>query len=112
MVERELKKINRSAVLPAGVVLTGGGACLHGMVDLAKDNLKLPAQVGFPAELSGLIDKVDDPAFSVAVGIILWSIEEDKYSESSGSFNALPKFKNFDKIKDIKKWLKEFLPGN
>ncbi|MFO7807239.1 MAG: cell division protein FtsA [Candidatus Moraniibacteriota bacterium] len=112
MVEKELKKINRSALLPAGAVLTGGGSCLHGMVDLAKDNLKLPAQVGFPAELSGLIDKVDDPTFSVSVGIILWALEEDRQSGSKNTSGVFTNFKDFDKMKDVKKWFKGFLPGD
>ncbi len=77
MVEKELKRINKSALLPAGAVLTGGGACLPGVVDLAKNVLKLPAQTGFPIELSGLVDKVDNPSFSVAIGMILWAIEEN-----------------------------------
>lgn len=117
MVERELKKINRSALLPAGAVLTGGGACLHGMVDLSKENLKLPAQVGFPRELSGLVDKVDDPSFSVAVGVILWVLEEggeDNYSKVSESgFGFMDKIKksfSSNKTKALKKWLEGFLP--
>ncbi len=77
LVEKELNKINRSALLPAGAVLTGGGSCLYGMVDLAKENLKLPAQVGFPNGLSGLVDKVDDPSCSVSAGAILWIMEEE-----------------------------------
>ncbi|MDZ7611614.1 MAG: cell division protein FtsA [Candidatus Moranbacteria bacterium] len=114
MAEKELKKINRSALLPAGAVLTGGGSCLHGMVDLAKDNLKLPAQVGFPMELSGLIDKVDDPTFAVSVGLIMWAAEEDRGRGSSGGdfLEKFKDFKNFDKVKDVKKWFKGFLPGS
>ncbi|MCK5080630.1 MAG: cell division protein FtsA [Candidatus Moranbacteria bacterium] len=83
LVEKELKKINRSALLPAGVVLTGGGSCLYGMVDLAKENLKLPAQIGFPDGLSGLVDKIDDPSCSVMAGAVLWIMEEGHQSISS-----------------------------
>lgn len=116
MTEKELKKINRSALLPAGAVLTGGGAKLQGVVDIAKETLKLPAQVGFPVELSGLIDKVDDPSFSVAIGMILWGIENDIMNVSNeidngrGSFskNVLNNLPMKETVDDIKKWLKKF----
>ncbi len=116
MVEKELKKINRSALLPAGAVLTGGGAKLQGVVDVTKETLKLPAQVGFPVELSGLIDKVDDPSFSVAVGMILWGIENDMMNVSSeidrgrGGFskNVLDNLPMKETVDDIKKWFKKF----
>lgn len=114
LVERELQKINRSALLPAGAVLTGGGACLYGMVDLAKENLKLPAQVGFPNDLSGLVDKIDDPSCSVAAGAILWIAEEGHQSESpSIGKKTGNKLGIMNEILDnIKKWLKDLLPGN
>lgn len=118
MVEKELKKINRSALLPAGAVLTGGGARLQGVVDLAKNNLKLPAQVGFPEELSGLVDKVDDPSFSVAIGMILWGIEHDGEqvgvsreiggNKNGFSKNMLSNFPVKQTVNDISKWFKKF----
>ena len=44
--ENHLKKINRSGLLPAGIILTGGGASLLEVTDFAKNALKLPAKVG------------------------------------------------------------------
>src|SRR5690606_24102087 len=48
LVDRELKNVDRSGMLPAGVVLTGGGAKLAGIVDAAKDALRLPVSLGTP----------------------------------------------------------------
>ncbi|MEA2006748.1 MAG: cell division protein FtsA [Patescibacteria group bacterium] len=118
LVEKELKKIGRSALLPAGAVLTGGGACMQGSVDLAKEILKLPAQAGFPIELTGLVDKVDNPAFSVSVGMIVWVVEETAISApSSGSSGFLSKSELFTKVSSVKdsaktmrKWFGKFLP--
>jgi cell division protein FtsA len=119
LIEKELTKINRSALLPAGAVLTGGGARLHGTVDLAKDIFKLPAQTGFPFELSGLIDKVDNPSFSVAVGMILWSLENE-HNFASSSFKDRDKSKSANwnnsmspvkhTVSGVKKWFDKFLP--
>ena len=78
MVNKELKSIHRERLLPAGVVLTGGTAKLLGVVDLAKVTLGLPAQTGFPLPLGGLVDKVDDPAFATAVGLILWRLDQNR----------------------------------
>lgn len=78
LVNNELKTLGRSAQLPAGVVATGGGVKLAGTTDLIREELKLPAQIGFP-NLSGFEisnpahqDLVDDPEFAVAAGLVLW----------------------------------------
>ncbi len=118
LVEKELKKIKRSALLPAGAVLVGGGACMQGSVDLTKDILKLPAQTGFPVELSGLIDKVDNPGFSVAVGMIIW-VTEEAVITNNGDFGGRRGDGNFSEAfkvmvgsaKTAKKILKKFLPN-
>jgi len=112
LVEKELQRINRAALLPAGAVLTGGGSCLYGMVDLAKDNLKLPAQVGFPNGLSGLVDKVDDPSCSVAAGAILWIMEEGDHSTTSTPQVQSGKKIDIEMVNTAKKWFKDLLPGN
>ena len=112
LVEKELKKINRSALLPAGVVLVGGTAKLHGMVDLAKRILKLPAQTGFPVELSGLIDKTDDPGFSAVVGMLLWVLDERNIVEKKSDIPKanLGGLVNKKNVENSLKWLKKFLP--
>ncbi|MBI4032399.1 cell division protein FtsA [Candidatus Berkelbacteria bacterium] len=75
MVNDELRKIGKDGTLPAGVVFTGGGSRLTGIVELAKNSLHLPAKLGHPAlELSGSVDKVDDPSYATAVGLVLWSL--------------------------------------
>ncbi len=75
LVNKELKKINKQSLLPAGVVLLGGGAKLPGIVDLAKKMLKLPAHVGSPQEVDGLSDYIEDPAYATAVGLVKWDAD-------------------------------------
>jgi cell division protein FtsA len=65
---KELKKISRQGMLPAGVVLTGGGAKLPGIKDLAKKELGLPSRIGIPR---GFTSSLEDPCFSVVCGLIL-----------------------------------------
>lgn len=75
LVNRELRKIGKERKLPSGVVLIGGGSKIPGIVDAAKNRLKLNVQIGYAQGIDGLIDKVDDPGFATAVGLIRHSLE-------------------------------------
>jgi len=114
LINKELRAIGRDRLLPAGIVITGGTSKLPGCVDLAKDMLGLPAQTGFPLPLGGLVDKVDDPSFATAVGLLLWAIENEDAPlkrENSGlnARNMLPG--NMDEtVNNIRKWFGKFLP--
>ncbi len=108
MVDKELKKIDRSGMLPAGVVITGGGAKMPEMVKLAKKVLKLPAQIGFPKELNGVVDKVDDPSFATAIGLIMWNADENGMFSSGKSRFKLPSFSGIGQ--KVRKIFKTFLP--
>lgn len=109
-VQAELKKIGRDGKLPAGVVLTGGGAKLPGVVDFAKKQLRLPVTLGAPQNLNTIIDRVSDPSFATACGLVLWG---GKYSSSlakgqfSGLVSGLMKNQGMQKIK---KWFNSLLP--
>lgn len=76
LVNKELKKIDRQGLLPGGVVLVGGGAKLPGLVDFTKEKLGLPAQIGFPQEIEGVVDQIDDPVFANVCGLIFWGIRD------------------------------------
>ncbi len=106
LINQELKKIGRKGSLPAGIVLVGGGAKLPGIVDVAKDNLNLPAQIGFPKELKGIVDKLDDPSYATSIGLMLWGMQS--ISERKGFIGNFPQVESL--MKKIKKWTKSFLP--
>jgi cell division protein FtsA len=72
LVKDELAKIHRDGMLPAGVVLTGASVKMPGTIDLARETLNLPVQIGFPQNFDGVVDKIDDPAYATAIGLILW----------------------------------------
>lgn len=73
-VDKELQKIHRSKKLPGGVVIVGGSAHLPGLTEFAKERLQLPARIGKIRGLAGLVDTVDDPAFTTATGLMLLDI--------------------------------------
>lgn len=70
-VDKELKKIKRDGMLPGGVILCGGGSKLAGIEQYVKHALRLPARVEKPDGFSGIVDKINDPAFGVAIGLML-----------------------------------------
>lgn len=107
LVNKELKKVDRQGLLPAGVVLLGGGAKVPGLVDLTKIELKLPVQVGFPLDLDGPMEDVDDPSFATAIGLILWHLDSQNRDKESIVSSKLSSSSFFRKIKE---WLKGFLP--
>jgi len=102
MVNAELRKIGRDSLLPAGVVLTGGGSKLPGIVEAAKDSLQMAASLGFPRQFSGMIDKLDSPQYTVATGLMLWGLEDE--SSSVSLFNE--KANIGDIFGKIREWFK------
>jgi cell division protein FtsA len=59
-------------MLPAGIILTGGGAQLAGTAELGREVLQMPVRVAGPTGIGGLIDTIQDPAYSTCVGLLRW----------------------------------------
>ncbi|MFH1461317.1 MAG: cell division protein FtsA [Patescibacteria group bacterium] len=108
LVNKELKTIDRQGLLPAGAVLLGGGAKMPGLVDLTKESLRLPVQIGFPLELEGIVEEVEDPAFATSIGLIHWAI--DKQAKTGGRNIPLSEFSVGSTVGKVKGWLRGFLP--
>lgn len=106
-VDKELKKINRSGLLPAGVVFTGGGAILPGVIELAKKRLRLPARIGKIPALRGITDKTNGPEFAVPYGLLFWAIEQESRTSHRSSLH-LPDIGNT--VGKLRGWFKTFLP--
>lgn len=89
MIKDELRNISRDGMLPAGAILSGAGVKTSGVSELAREVLGLPVQIGFPQEISGVVDRIDDPSYSTAVGLVLWGsrFEGKSYSLSFANFN-------------------------
>lgn len=111
-VNTELKNIGREGLLPGGAVLTGGGALLPGIVELAKRILRLPAQIGYPKSLGGILDEVDNPQFATVIGLLLLSQvtgSEKKSFSSHKMMGAMPESVRALMGK-VKHWSQRFLP--
>ena len=97
----ELPQTDYEQLVPAGLVFTGGSANLSGIDALARDMMRLPVRVGSPSNLPGVQDKLRDPAYATAVGLILWATKNDTQpmwqSKRPGFlrvFNLVSRFRN------------------
>ena len=70
------ERLPRDVIL-AEVVITGGGAHLHGIEQAAAEFFGLPARVGVPTSIGGLTDAVKQPEFATAVGLVLFGPKGD-----------------------------------
>jgi cell division protein FtsA len=69
----EIRKAGFEKSLNSGIVLTGGGAMLEGMVEIAEQIFDLPVRRGAPEEVGGLADHVNSPAFATSVGLVMYA---------------------------------------
>lgn len=70
----ELPQSDYRKLIPAGLVITGGGANLPGIVELGKKVTRMPVRLGLPVRLAGVSDALNDPAHATGVGLLLWKL--------------------------------------
>ncbi|MEZ4180099.1 MAG: cell division protein FtsA [Candidatus Doudnabacteria bacterium] len=107
---KELKKIDKDGQLPAGIVLTGGGAQLPGVIELAKHKFRLPVSIGVPEEVDTVIDQVTSPDFATVIGLVLWGERYSGGYSTDGMFSAVSNLSNHKFVLKLKQWLKSFMP--
>lgn len=100
LVENHLKKINKNGLLPAGIILTGGGSNLSTIEEIARTSLRLPAKIGYylPDREGNLSitgnqkeQILKDPSWSVALGLCAFGLKEESENMTT---NAGRKAKN------------------
>ena len=75
LIEAHLKKIGRNGLLPAGIILTGGGSGTGSIEDMAKLSLKLPSRVASVNFISNSKNtQIKDSSWSVAYGLATWGL--------------------------------------
>lgn len=105
LIEAHLKKIGRNGLLPAGIVITGGGSNLGGIEEMAKSALRLPSRIG--AVNLGLAEKQSyrDSIWAVSYGLCILGINADEDIPINTSSRIFQ-----DSKRTIMAWLKQFLP--
>ena len=72
-VRRELARVGMERSLVGGVVLAGGGARLSAMCDMAESVLGCQARNGLPAGIQDWPAEIDDPGWTAAAGLAMYS---------------------------------------
>jgi cell division protein FtsA len=72
LIRDELRRAGLLSQIPAGIVITGGGAHLRGLTELAEKIFNLPARVASPRGLAEMSEEVSRPEYATAVGLVLY----------------------------------------
>ena len=84
MILAEIRRAGFDRSLNSGVVLTGGGAILEGMPEIAEQIFDLPIRRGTPVGVAGLADHINTPVCATPVGVALYA-HRNRVPETRGS---------------------------
>mgnify|MGYP006287119195 CR=1 FL=1 len=82
IVSKEITKVDQHKQLSSGVVLTGGGANMPDIADFFKAYVKLPTAIGSSHKYTGVSEKITDPGYSTAIGLMLEDMDIPKEHKS------------------------------
>lgn len=103
LIEAHLSKIGKNELLPAGIIISGGGSGLTSIQEIAKANLGLPSMLARSEVIQTSRNQIKDATWSVAYGLCILDLSSESESKSKG-VGVL------EKVGGVFKWLKQFLP--
>lgn len=80
MLRDELRRAGLDSQIPAGIVLTGGGAHLRGFPELTEKVFHLPVRLASPRGLTDITEGVTQPEYSAAVGLVLYGARARRHA--------------------------------
>jgi len=105
LARQQVRRSGYDGLLPAGVVVTGGGARLMGTTDAAEAVFDSGVRLGLPAGVGGLADRAGGPSFSAGVGLVKWGgattprleeVHDDREPALAGAFQRTARwFRDF-----------------
>jgi len=108
LVAEQIEKSGFGDRLGGGVVLTGGGAALEGIAELAERTFAAPVRIGIPGDgLGGLVDSVRRPKFATASGLVLYGARRAVIENAESGVGAGGRPMN-GVIKWMREWLNDF----
>lgn len=102
-----LKRSGYDGLLPAGVVLTGGGAQLRNLREVAERKLGVPARIAKPHTVVGLVDRLQSPKYATAIGLLQFAMT----GQNTWRPNYSRQTKRVEPLKMLGRIGKVFLPG-
>ncbi|MBQ1267442.1 MAG: cell division protein FtsA [Proteobacteria bacterium] len=104
MIKQQITDAGYIDQIPGGIILTGGTALMDALPELCEKMFGLPVRRGVPRNIGGMVDNIQNPKFSVAVGLLLHASNPPdlkSYCSEEGRRKGV-----WDKIKD---WFKQIL---
>jgi cell division protein FtsA len=92
LIRDDLRRAGLDKQIPAGFVLAGGGARLHGLIDLAEQSFHLPVRIAEPKGLVDMPEQVAQPEYATVVGLVMFGAKARR-SSPQRSGNLVSKLK-------------------
>ncbi len=106
MAQREITQSGHADGIPSGIILTGGTALLHGIVELAEEVFHMPVRRGVPLGIGGLTGMVDNPKYATGVGLVQYGVKQQPF----GAFHKFNDEHLFSRIYyRMRDWCSAFL---
>jgi cell division protein FtsA len=78
IIYNELARSGHDGEIRSGVVVTGGSSELPGVVEMAEQIFGVPARIGYPRGISGLVEVVNKPMYATAVGLVIYGSNQGR----------------------------------
>jgi cell division protein FtsA len=92
LIRDDLQRAGLDKQIPAGFVLAGGAARLHGLLELAEQTFHLPVRIAEPKGLADMPEQVAQPEYATVVGLVLYGAKARR-SGPQRSGNLVSKLK-------------------
>jgi cell division protein FtsA len=92
LIRDEMRRAGLDSQVPAGFVLSGGGARLNGLVEMMEQALHLPVRIAEPRGLADMPEQVEQPEYATVVGLVLYGARARR-TQSLRSTNFVAKLK-------------------
>lgn len=89
--------------ISGGIVLTGGGALIKGLTELAEYLLERPTKVGYPIPFGGMTNVIQNPKFSTVLGLLLEACDDNEVTQENAKEEN---YENIDVISKLRTSLK------
>lgn len=108
LIHREMIRSGLDSQIACGVVITGGAAMLEGVPEVAEQVFDLPVRRGYPLEVRGLTDVINNPMYATAVGLVLYGAKQEQ-GRAEKVFRIRQK-NIFNRVASrMKKWFKDVI---
>jgi cell division protein FtsA len=85
MIYDQIESSGYSNLIPAGLVITGGGALTINLKEMCNKIIPLPLRVAIPPKLGGLVDDILTPGFTSTIGLLSFQLHEFPEGDSASS---------------------------